>query len=45
MERKETIKTGIKIGTGIGIGRGTEVVVEIGVRGIEIEIRTMMPID
>lgn len=39
MERKETIKTGIKI------GRGTEVVVEIGVRGIEIEIKTMKPID
>ena len=43
MERKETIKTGIKIG--IGRGRGTEVVVEIGVRGIEIEIKTMKPID
>ena len=43
MERKETIKTGIKIGR--GIGRGTGVVVEIGVRGIEIEIRTMKPID
>ena len=39
MERKETIKTGIKI------RRGTEVVVEIGVRGIEIEIKTMKPID
>jgi hypothetical protein len=45
MERKETTKTGIKIGTGRGIGRGTEVVVEIGVRGTEIEIGTMKPID
>ena len=41
MERKGTIKTG----RGIGTGRGRGVVVEIGVRGIEIEIRTMKPID
>ena len=41
MERKETIKTGIEIGTGTGI----EAVEEIGVRGIEIRIRTKTPID